>query len=263
MCSLSQLKSYLFTAVSAADLSPGDLGDPFRFYRDDDPPPVRSSDLVPRFSLETVDVDGNREIDSHDRFFYVSPDHRRLSLSSELGLRILNYFVDPNILKAHQWGMVVRSSSAAPGPIDGEVSLQEISEITPYQREEIADRSVPFWEVDGHLDLDILEGLRTYTDAENRRWTGWSGLGIFLNGRYVKDQLINVAGVAGGFILGEYEANSVFMWQMYSTNFSSKILGSLTGNSRRYEEIRSAQATADAGLAWLSAQSGAWRHRSA
>src|SRR4030095_6108710 len=120
---------------------------------------------------------------------------------------------------------------------EGRAGLEEIREISPEFRDEILTL-LPYWEADGHLDLDIVEGLRNYRSEENRRYTGWEGLGIYFDGRYARNQLGITALVAGGFMAGEHLMNPPFMWQTYTTNFLSSIGGSLEHHTEWNESLR-------------------------
>src|SRR5262245_57899981 len=225
-------RSYRFSAVPETSLSPVDRADPIRFHRDGDPPPLTPG-TSPSIILEAFDADGNRRITPDDQFYYLSDGVRRLRMPPEAGLQALNYYLDPAVLQQKRLGVVIHSQNGAPGAVAGDASLDDLVDLTAAERELIQDRHFPYWEVDGHLDMDILEGLRLYTQAENDRWTGYRGIPIFLNWRYFRNRvLLEKGGVALTFMMGEHFINPAFMWRMYTTNFFSMVGGSLTGNSR-------------------------------
>ncbi|MFO1519173.1 MAG: hypothetical protein U1F57_05875 [bacterium] len=229
--------TYSFTAVDRNLLSQGDFRDPFRFYHNQEPIPARTLDAAPRMSIEVVDRDGNRQLNEQDEFYYRAADGSRRRLASDVGLNLLNYYVDPNVLGSKRLGMVIRQRDQAPLDAYGNVpagSLQDVRELTAEDRDQVSDSHFPYWEADRHLDMDILEGLRLYTAEENSRWTGFSGLGIYFNGRYFLKRVLGEKGaVAGIFMAGEHFINPTFMWQMYTTNFISMVGGSLANNNRR------------------------------
>ena len=155
---MSPARPYVFQILSSTDLSPGNSEDPYRFFQEGETPPLRSPSAVPRLSLEAWDLDNNRQLNAHDRYFYVGADHRRLGLSSEFGLRLLNYYLDPHVLERRGLGIAVRSGSLTSSiPVQGDerLRLSEIPALSPVEREEIEGFPFPFWELDGHLDLNI------------------------------------------------------------------------------------------------------------
>jgi hypothetical protein len=226
--------SYRFAAVPADSLFPSDREDPFRFYHNQEPMPVTAPVPRPRLLVEVVDADQNRQLNERDEFFYLNQaDGRRLKLPSDLGLRILNYYTDPTVLSSQNLGMVIHAEDLPSSRMDGLAGLSDVVDIPPAERDQITDRHFPFWEYDGHLDMDILEGLRVYTAEENNRWTGWRGIGNrFSWGYLLRRGLLEKGGVASIFMAGEHFINPTFMWTMYTTNFSSMVGGSIINNSR-------------------------------
>src|SRR4030095_17058994 len=91
-------RPYRFSAVPASSLSPFDREDPFRFYRDQEPPPVHSAGTPTSIILEAFDKDGNRRLTPEDEFYYLSDTDRRLRMTPQAGLQIFNYYVDPPML---------------------------------------------------------------------------------------------------------------------------------------------------------------------
>src|SRR4030095_13677540 len=128
-------RSYQFSAVPNSSLLPFDRDDPFRFHQDSEPAPLRSSDAPTSIILEAFDADGNRSLTREDQFYYLSSDGRRLRLPPDSGLQILNYYLDPSILRQKRLGVVVHSQAGAPGALGGEAVLGDIPNLSPDDRE--------------------------------------------------------------------------------------------------------------------------------
>jgi hypothetical protein len=231
---------YRFSVVLHSNLSVGDPEDPFRFHQQGQNTPFKSYPKKTKIVFEVVDVDQNRTINKEDRFFFYSSDGKRKPLAPEIGLKLLNYYADPAVLRKSGLGLVVRSSEEdreREPPLQPFTSLESLG-LDSSQRKEIFENHFPYWEAEGHVDLDILQGLRIYTDEENNRWTGIRGIPIFFNGKYfLKRGLLEKGAVAAGFMLGEHVFNSAFMWHMYTTNFISMVAGSRLQNSRYKGQI--------------------------
>ncbi|MFO1519175.1 MAG: hypothetical protein U1F57_05885 [bacterium] len=238
-------QSYRFSLVSASQLSSGDPRDPFRFFREGEAPPLQNLSALPSFSLEAVDQDGNRQLNAGDRYFYFSPDQTRRAVSPEVGLQILNHWADPRVLQRDRLGLLVQSGPVHDFPVQGNANILDfippLSSLPAEGERANLDSDVPYWEVDGHLDLDILQGVRTFTEAENRRWTGLSGVGIYANPYYFGRQAFKTLGIAASFMAGEHFVNPTFIWQTYTTNFLSSVTGSYENRQRTAEHFRNFQ----------------------
>jgi len=198
--------------------------------------PVRRPPGPPQISIEVVDVDQNRQLTSQDHYFYHAPDGGRHQISPAQALKLLNFIVDPTTIKKNGWGMLVHTSDVAAKPIPGQkvVDLDVVQGITPAQREGILDSYHPYWEADGHLDMSILGGLRLYTDAENHRWTGPRGIGIYFGWKSAfKEVFVHRVFTIGGAFQGlEHFVSPAFTWHMFTNNFFSMVGGSFSSNTR-------------------------------
>jgi len=229
---------YRFQAIPQAALGPGDSRDPFRFYSDATFQPNPQALSQPAFDLEVQDADGNRRLDEKDLFVYADAQGKRIALRPEEGLKLLNYYADPELLKSKGLGLVVTRQSPSPAERLPNATLDSIPQLSAEEKEAIRDTHFPYWEVDGHLDLDILEGVRIFTQQENERWTGIEGVPIYLNWRYLGNRvLLEKGGVALSFVGLEHLVGAPFVWQTYTTNYLSMVQGAVSNNSRREGRI--------------------------
>ncbi|MBL7685896.1 MAG: hypothetical protein JNK65_07690 [Deltaproteobacteria bacterium] len=238
--------TYHFNAVDRSDLALGNSDDLFRFYRESQPVPTQSGNIQSRFHLEARDLNGDRRLDQRDAYLYHATDGAH-PVSPELGLNLLNYFNDPNILRQRNQGMVVLNTNQSSSNTLAPADLSSILEIPTSERDLFA-RHRSYWELDGHLDLDILEGVRLYAQAENEPWTRVWGPGTFryFDGRYFASRVLGEKGaIAGIFMTGEHFINPTFMWQMYTTNFLSMVTGSFLNNARSESTIHNAELLAN------------------
>ena len=230
---MTRSTTYQFKVVRDSLLGEGNSKDPFRFYSDLHSPPSISPSKT-EFIIQVKDRDSNRKIDAQDRFVLIDKEGQKTFLDSQDALKLLNYYVDPDLLKSKALGVIVsRSETESSHDFDRVASLEGVKQFSTQDLKEIRDLHFPFWEVDGHLDLDILEGVRIYTEEENKQWTGIGGVGIFWNGRYFMKRVLGEKGaVAASFVTIEHLAGPHFIWQTYTTNFFSMIAGSFGKNNQ-------------------------------
>ncbi|GEM_PF-6211214 len=231
---MARLSTYHFRGIDQSSLSLGDIRDPFRFYHSPQREAASEKSASASFDLLVQDVDQNRQIDEKDRFIYVNARGEQLLLQAPEALKLLNYYVDPDKLRASHLGMVVSHSDEEPLAANQfPQSVEALPHLSFRDLTAIREEHFPYWEVDGHLDLDILEGLRIYTSEENSRWTGIRGVPIYFNGKFFRNKVLAEKGlIALSFIGVEYLTSAPFVWQTYTTNFFSMIGGSLSENNR-------------------------------
>ncbi len=243
---MGTLNTYQFDVTQSALLVKGDERDPFRFY----------SDLIPaqaiepskkELSFQVQDLDNNRNIDEKDRFVLIDRQGKQFLLDSKDALKLFNYYMDPEVLISKGLGVSVthrveEELLAQSSPTE----LEAIPEWKPEDLKYVRELHYPYWEKDGHLDLNILAGLRIYTDEENSQWTGFQGVPIYFDWRYFRNRVLGEKGaVALSFVAVEHLFSAPFVWQMYTTNFLSMVGGSVTGNSREEGIIHGGQLYAD------------------
>jgi hypothetical protein len=240
---LSPARPYIFQIIPS-NFNSSHPENSYRFSQEGEGRPLSSSSAHPSLSLEVWDLDNNRRLDSQDRYFYLTSDRGGVGISAELGLRLLNHVLNPQVLERDHQGIEIRSGALSDPPsLTEEIGvLSEIPHFPTSLRQELETSPLPFWEREGHLDLDILEGLRSYRSDENQPYLGWQGLGIYLDSRYVRRQMTVTILVAAGFMAGEHLTNSTFMWQTYTTNFLSSIAGSFQHQPEWHETLRRGQA---------------------
>lgn len=238
--------TYQFDITQSALLVRGDNKDPFRFYSD----PIPAQAIEPsknELSFRVQDLDNNRKIDEKDRFVFINSHGKKFLLDSKEALKVFNYYMDPELLVSKGLGVSVTHRIEEDLLAEAKPTLLEaISEWSAEDLIFMKELHYPYWEVDGHIDLDILAGLRIYTKEENDRWTGIQGVGIYWDKRYFAKRVLGEKGaVALSFIGIEHLAGAPFVWQMYTTNFLSMVGGSVTGNSREEGIIEAGRYYAD------------------
>lgn len=221
-------ETYHFRAIAQTRLGPGDERDPFRFYSDR---LFQPSSVDAAFSMEVQDVDHNRKLDEQDVFISIDAQGQKRRMLSGDGLKLLNYYLDPEVLKSKALGVVLNKELR-----EGERGMafpMESFGLNQDEIEQVRKSHFPYWEIDGHIDLDILQGFRTFTKMENERWTSLSGSFTYWDWHYFTHEVLTKKGaIALSFVSVENATTPHFVWQTYTTNFFSLLAGSFYRNNR-------------------------------
>ncbi|MBF0491434.1 MAG: hypothetical protein HQM15_01480 [Deltaproteobacteria bacterium] len=151
-------------------------------------PLINRSDLPEQFEsvhqLQAIDVNHDGKLDAQDSYS-VSFGDRRYAINSEEGLKILNYFANPEILRQRHQSLAI-SQNTSTHPLSLTEGIRHVFEdYNTFSEEEISGiNSTPSaWFMDGHIDPRLLTGERRFTDTENAEWRErphWNSVTNFL-----------------------------------------------------------------------------------